>query len=67
MYQYNKTYDEFVSGPKSFDVEQLYQFFTPESVKEYIEKVFTIGIPAGIMLNQTNTNKNEQNTNNMIR
>ena len=59
MYQYNKTYDEFVSGPKSFDVEQLYQFFTPESVKEYIEKVFTIGIPMGIMLNQTNTNKNE--------
>ena len=64
MHQYNKTYDEFVSGPKSFDVEQLYQFFTPESIKEYIEKVFTIGVPVGIMTNQ---NKNEQDTNNMIR
>ena len=48
-------------------VDQLYDYFTPESIKKYIEKVFTIGIPTGIMLNQTNTNKNEQNTNNMIR
>ena len=67
MNQYNKTYGEFVSGPKSPDVEQLYRFFTPESVKEYIENVFTIGVPVGLMLNQTKTNKNEQDTNNMIR
>lgn len=51
MIQYNKTYDEFVSGPKSFDVEQLYQFFTPESVKEFIDKVFIIGMPIGLTTN----------------
>lgn len=64
MWQTGKSYAEFVSGSKSFDVEQLYQYFTPESVKEYIDKVFTIGIPAGIILNQTN---NEQSTDNLIR
>lgn len=51
MIQYNKTYDEFVSGPKSFDIEQLYQFFTPESVKEFIDKVFIIGMPIGLTTN----------------
>ena len=35
-----------------YDIQQLYKFFTPESIKKYVERVMTIGVPTGVVLNE---------------
>ena len=60
MNQTGKSYDEIVKiisnpavkGTKIGDMHQLFDVFTPESIKKYVDKVMTIGVPitAGITL-----------------
>ena len=56
MNQTGKTYDEvaeIVSNPKHKDspigdIHQLFEYFTPESIKKYVDKIMTIGVPVTV-------------------
>ena len=70
MNQTGKTYDEvakIVSDPNAKgspigDIHQLFEYFTPESIKNYVDNVMTIGIPVvgGSMIYNKNSKQKEK-------
>ena len=34
--------------PGIYDIQQLYRFFTPESIKKYVDRVMVLGVPVAI-------------------
>lgn len=56
MNQTGKSYDEIakiisnpaVKGTKIGDMYQLFEVFTPESIKKYVDKIMTIGVPVTV-------------------
>lgn len=56
MNQTGKSYDEIakiisnpaVKGTKIGDMHQLFEVFTPESIKKYVDKIMTIGVPVTV-------------------